>query len=1028
MLGNYLLVAWRQLQRRRLYSLINIAGLAVGMSVAMLIGIWIWDELTFNHWHSRHASLVRILSIERLNNEVTVDAMASVPMEAALRSHHPSAFRELALVNPGGHVLATKDKKVSQWGMWAQSAFPVMFSFRMVSGDATALKDPSSMLLSQSAAQALFGSTGALNRTVTVDGRTQMKVAGVFADPPENSQFHGTGVLMAWDNKDNRGTTMGDDWYDHHFQLYAELADGVTAADVTARIKDLSKPHLKGGFEELALQPMDQWHLYNEFSNGKQAGGEIRTVRLFMAIGFFILLLACINFMNLSTAQGNKRAKEVGLRKTVGSGRGQLIAQFLGESLIMTCFSLTIAVGLAALVMPMFDRLAGKQLVFPWTSPGFWLAAACFTILTGLLAGSYPAFYLSGFKPADVLKGVFRAGRSPVIARKVLVVVQFTISIALIIGILVVNRQIRYAQDRPVGYTRAGLITVGMNEPGLMGHFDALRTALIRSGGVSEVAASSSPATDVENDMLGYNWKGRDPNATPAIGTLFVSYEFGRTVGWRLKEGRDFSRDFPTDSGAFIINEAAARYMGISHPVGEFIRWHNEDHPIIGVIRDMVMESPYRPVEPTFFTLRTDRRIHVITLRLHPNLSQRAALALIEPVFREYSPGSPFVYSFTDEDYAVKFRAEEQIGALSGMFTLLALFISCLGLFGLASFVAEQRTREIGIRKVLGASVLQLWGLLSREFVLLVLFAFLFVSRLSDEWALPEFSRRTLIYGALMVASRYDGAILVAGAGLLLLWRRKWLTAAELALWCLLPAIVFGIISMFKGSYFLPNVFMVEPPAGSLLSYDWLAGCAAAVAVPLLSGYLNKRLDRKIGWTAGGAIFILALTLTARNLYAFRASERNSLGTYRTNYPIAQFAHRYYYRYGIVSDDVGMISFHADGRYLDLSGLASIRIARSRVDHFLSPGLIHQLSIEQNARVAIISDRYDRPLPDHWIHTGEWVISGQDPTEKRTVSFYAIDSSAATQLRKNLEEYTHFLPQDLTVQYFYSPPPEKKDP
>ena len=746
MLSNYLLVTWRQLQRNRLYSLINITGLAVGMAVAMLIGIWIWDELTFNHWHSRHASLARILSIARVNNEVTVGGMASVPMEAALRSHDPSAFRELTLVSQGGHVLATNDKKVSQWGMWAEPAFPVMFSFRMVSGNAMALKDPSSLLLSQNMALALFGRTDALNKTLTVDGRTPMKVGGVFSDLPENSQFYGTDVVMAWGNKDNRGTTMGNDWSDHHFELFAELADGVTAAAITARIKDLSKPYLKGGFEELAMQPMGQWHLYNEFRNGKQAGGEISTVRLFMATGCFILLLACINFTNLSTARGNKRAKEVGLRKTVGSGRGQLIAQFLSESLLMAFFSLVIAIGLAALLMPTFNHLAGKQLVFPWASPGFWLAAGCFTILTGLLAGSYPAFYLSGFKPAAVLKGVFLVGRSSVVARKVLVVIQFTISIALIIGILVVNRQIRYAQDRPVGYTRAGLITVGTNEPGRMDHFDALRDALLQSGGASEVAASSSPATDVENDMLGYNWKGRDPNTTAVIGTLFVSYDFGKTLGWQLKEGRDFSRGFPTDSGAYVINEAAARHIGLTHPVGEFIRWHNEDHPIIGVISDMVMESPYRPVKPTFFTLSSDRRIHVITIRLNPALTQRAALAIIEPVFRKYLPESPFDYSFTDADYAAKFRAEEQVGDLSGLFTLLALFISCLGLFGLASFVAEQRTREIGIRKILGVSVVQLWGLLSREFVVLVVVAFAMAAPIAwicgQEW-LRGFDYRT---------------------------------------------------------------------------------------------------------------------------------------------------------------------------------------------------------------------------------------------------------------------------------------------
>lgn len=310
---------------------------------------------------------------------------------------------------------------------------------------------------------------------------------------------------------------------------------------------------------------------------------------------------------------------------------------------------------------------------------------------------------------------------------------------------------------------------------------------------------------------------------------------------------------------------------------------------------------------------------------------------------------------------------------------------------------------------------------------LLLLFAFLFVSRLSDEWSLPDFSRRTMIYGALMVASRYDGALLVAGACLLLLWRRRWLTAFELALWCLLPVLTFGIISMFKGSYFLPNIFMVEP-TGALLTYNWLVGCAAAMAVPLLSDYFAHRPTRKIPRVAGLSLLIIVLALTTRNLYAFRESERDSLGIYRMKYPIAQFAHRYYYRYGIVSDDVGMISFQTDGRYLDLSGIASTKIARSRVDNFFGPALIHQLSKAQNSQVAIISDRYDKPLPDSWIRTGEWEMTGHDPSEKRTVSFYAMDAEAAKRLRKNLEEYTHFLPQGLTVEYFFSPPVEKGNP
>jgi putative ABC transport system permease protein len=438
------------------------------------------------------------------------------------------------------------------------------------------------------------------------------------------------------------------------------------------------------------------------------------------------------------------------LRKTVGSSRGQLIVQFLGESLLTTFLSMGVAIGLALLLFPLFNTLAGKHLVFPWSSPGFWLAVLGFTVFTGLLAGTYPAFYLSSFRPVDVLKSVFRSGRTAALARKILVVVQFTVSIALIIGILVISRQIRYIRDRSVGYTRAGLITLNINGPALVENYDAIRNELIRSGAATEMAESSSPATDVENSMLGFDWKGRDPRSVSVIGTLFVTYDFGKTVDWTLKEGRDFSRDFPTDSGSFILNEAAVRYTGMKHPVGEVIRWHGQEYPIIGVIRDMVMESPFAKVQPTFFTLRTDRRIHVVSIRLNSRLPPQDALAIIEPVFHRYAPDSPFDYSFTDDDYAAKFRTEEQMGDLAGFFTVLALFISCLGLFGLASFVADQRTREIAVRKVLGASVFQLWVLLSKEFAYLVLLAFAIASPIAwiygRDW-LQAFEYRTSFSG-----------------------------------------------------------------------------------------------------------------------------------------------------------------------------------------------------------------------------------------------------------------------------------------
>jgi putative ABC transport system permease protein len=707
-----------------LYSSINIIGLAVGMAVAMLIALWVWDEVSFNLYHRNHARLANIVSIFTTNGETTVAPNAAVPLAAELRARWPADFKDLALVAEGGHVLAAGDKKIEQWGMWAQPAFPAMFSLRLLKGSPDALKDPTSLLLSHTLAISLFGDANPMNKAVLVDGRTQMKVSGVYEDLPENTRFYGISFLLAWDNKDNRGTTIGDDWTDHHFELYVQLSDQADFGKTGAKIKDVAKPHLRSGYEEIALHPMDQWHLYNEFNNGKVVGGQIRVVRLFALIGCFVLLLACINFMNLSTARSGRRAKEVGLRKAIGSQRRQLIAQFLIESLLMAFLAMLFAIVLMILLFPLFNALAGKHLAIPWVNPWFWLTVLCFTVFTGLIAGSYPAFYLSGFQPVKVLSGTFRAGPRASLARKALVVLQFSVSIALVIGILVVFRQIGYGRSRPVGYTREGLITVNLTNPELQAYCDALRNDLLATGVVENMAESSSPSTEVENSMLGYDWKGRDPNSVPSVRTLFVTFDFGKTLDWKIKEGRDFSRAFPTDSGAFILNEAAVTFTGLAHPVGDIIRWHGEDHPIVGVVKDMVMESPYERVQPTFFTLLANRRIHVVTIRIKPALPIRESLATIGTVFRKYDPDNPFGYQFTDEAFGMKFIAEEHIGNLAGFFAFLAVFISCLGLFGLASFVAEQRTKEIGIRKVLGATVFQLWGLLSKEFLALVLISF----------------------------------------------------------------------------------------------------------------------------------------------------------------------------------------------------------------------------------------------------------------------------------------------------------------
>jgi len=384
---------------------------------------------------------------------------------------------------------------------------------------------------------------------------------------------------------------------------------------------------------------------------------------------------------------------------------------------------LAVALILVQVALPSYNRLCDKNLVIPYSSPVFWLLTLIFTLITGLIAGSYPAFYLSRFDPVSSLKGSFRVGRRASLPRRILVTLQFTIAVSLIIGAGMIFRQVQFARHRPVGYLEAGLITMDVSIPDLQMHFDALRRDMLRTGAVVDMAESSSPTTNVNNSMLGYDWEGSDATSVQVIGTLFVSYEFGKTIGWELKEGRDFSRAFPADSGAFIINEAAVRYMGLKQPVGKVIRWHHIEYPIVGVIKDLVMESPYAAVEPAFFTLRANERIHYLLLRINPALTIRTALARIEPVMRQYDPINPFEYSFTDETYGAKFQEEERTGRLTCLFSILAIFISCLGLSGLAAFEAERRTREIGVRKVLGASVLSLWRLLSAEFVLLVFLA-----------------------------------------------------------------------------------------------------------------------------------------------------------------------------------------------------------------------------------------------------------------------------------------------------------------
>lgn len=714
--------------KSKFYSIINILGLAAGMAVAILIALWIWDELTYDKYHINHERLAQVMTTYTdVEGKKQTGPAVCMPIGEELHNKFGSDFKNISMTSWNfSHVLAVDEKKISSNGMWVESNFPSMFTVRMLNGNINGLSDPSTILINASLAKTFFGNADPINKTIRLDNKDNFKVVGVFEDFPRNTTLYDTKYFLPWKKYITTEQWLKDaatQWNNHSWQAFVQVADNIDMNKETEKIKNVVMAHKNAktdGVEQAVLFPMDQWRLYSDFKDGKPTGGRIQFIWLFSIIGVFVLLLACINFMNLSTARSEKRAKEVGIRKTVGSVRSQLIKQFLSESVLVAFVSLVFSVIFVLLLMPLFNKLADKNIQLPLSNTLFWLILLLFTFITGLLSGSYPALYLSKFEPIKVLKGTFRVGRFASLPRKILVVVQFTFSIALIIGTAIVYKQIQFAKNRPVNYRSEGLISIQISTPDLLGHYDALRSDLLATGVVDNMAESSSPTTNVWSNQIGFNWQGKDPNTLPSFGTIAVTQDFGRTIGWQIKEGRDFSKEFATDSLAMILNESAVKQVGMKQDiVGQTIQFNDKKYMVIGVIKDMIMQSPYEPVTPTVF-FYDPNWANIITIAIKHGEPVKTALSKIETVFKKFNPSAPFDYTFNDEDYAKKFADEERIGRLATFFTILAIFISCLGLFGLASFVAEQRKKEIGVRKVLGASIYNLWRMLSKEFALLV--------------------------------------------------------------------------------------------------------------------------------------------------------------------------------------------------------------------------------------------------------------------------------------------------------------------
>jgi len=733
MIKNYIKIAWRNLLRNKENTFINVIGLSLGMAVVMLISLWIYDELSFNKNFKSYNSIVRVMQHQTVNGNVLTQEYMPIPLADKLRQNFSEDFKYVVLSTfPDEHIISCGDKKLRQIGNYMQADAPDLFSLNMLKGSRSGLKDLTSIMLSASLAKAMFGNHDPLNQLIKIDNQYVVKVSGVYADMPQNSNFSDVAFIAPWDlymTTEKWLKRASTAWNNNTWQMFAQLKPNVNADKVSTAIKYVKLQQVIAQGDKMAqsfmpllfLKPMREWHLYSEYKNGVNTGGEIEFVWMFGIIGSFVLLLACINFMNLSTARSEQRAKEVGIRKTLGSDRKQLIAQFFSESILIALFSFIISLIVVQLALPWFNQVAQKDIVIPLGNPLFWLVSISFSLFTGILAGSYPALYLSSFQPVKVLKGTFRVGRLAALPRKILVVTQFTVSVILIIGTVIIFKQIQYTKNRAVGYNRTGLIQIRVKTNNIHDHFTAVNNDLQNAGAIAAMAESDSPLTEVGSNESGLTWNGKPPGLQDDFGMIPVSYDFGKTAGWQVIAGRDFSRAF-ADSLSIIVNQSAAKFMNFKDPIGEIVKWDGRDVKIIGVIKDMVMSSPYDPVKPSIFSLINYAGYagNDIDIRVNPQISMHEALGKIEAVFKQYDPDSPFTYNFTDTEYAKKFQNEERIGTLSSFFTILAIFISCLGLFGMASFMAEQRTIEIGVRKVLGASVLNLWGLMSKDFVVLV--------------------------------------------------------------------------------------------------------------------------------------------------------------------------------------------------------------------------------------------------------------------------------------------------------------------
>jgi len=722
MIKNYLKTTFRSLLKNRSYSFLNITGLAVGIACASLIFLWVQDELTFNHNFKKRDNIYRVYENQTYEGKVSTFHATPGLMAKAMTTEIPGIKSAARLSGTSASLFSLGDKFINEQGDYADKEILSILDIPFVKGNpATAMQELHSLVINETMAKKFFGDADPIGKALKMNNDKEFTVTGVFHDLPKNStlQFHWLVPLANIDHSQPWMTMWGANWA----RTYVELEPSANVASVNQKLKNYISTKTKNDNKTVCfLFAMNDWNLHDNFVDGKMSGGKIQYVKTFTFIAWIILLIACINFMNLSTARSEQRAKEVGVRKVMGAGRGKLIGQFIGEAVVMSFVSVVLAIGIVYLALPSFNNMVQKELSVNILEPGHLIFLFTIAIITGLLAGSYPAFYLSSFNPITVLKNIkIKTGAASGLIRQSLVVIQFSASIILIIGTVIIYQQIQHVKNRQLGYDRNNLIYMDVQGK-MVEHFAAIRNDLNKTGVVENAALSDDPVLEVGSNTDGYTWEGKDATKNPLISWEKVSPQFISTMGVKLVAGRDFYADAKLDSSNVIINEAFARQMGKEGRVGGILRDGSKSYQITGIVKDFLYNDMYATSAPALFYCK-EAENRIFNVRLKSGVNVQDALTKIGQVMKANNPGYPFEYKFIDDDFDQLFKTETLTGSLAGVFAGLAIFISCLGLFGLAAYTAERRIKEIGIRKVLGASVSGLVGLLSKDFLKLVCIA-----------------------------------------------------------------------------------------------------------------------------------------------------------------------------------------------------------------------------------------------------------------------------------------------------------------